>query len=60
MSPIGILRSRINRVPSGKVLSDGMNASEVDIFLVLYSKISILSDSMVFSLTKSEILNRSC
>ncbi|HSQ83124.1 MAG TPA: hypothetical protein VLM43_00250 [Desulfobacterales bacterium] len=48
---VGIVKSRINCVPSGKEVSVGMNAPEADKSLVLRSKTFVHSDPMGFSLT---------
>ena len=48
---VGIVKSRINRVPSGKEVSVRMNSPEADKSLVLRSKTFVHSDPMGFSLT---------
>ena len=59
MLSLGMVKSRINRVPSGKDLSVVMNIPEADISLVSKSKTSFLPNVMVSSLTGSGIVNLS-
>jgi hypothetical protein len=56
---VGIVKSRINRVPSGKDVSVGMNVPEADKSLVLRSKTFVLSNPMVFNLTGRGNINLS-
>jgi hypothetical protein len=56
---VGIVKSKINRVPSGKEVSVGMNAPEADKSLVLRSKTFVHSDPMGFSLTGRGNINLS-
>ena len=48
---VEIVKSRINRVPSGREVSVGMNVPEPDKSLILRSKTFVHSDPMGFSLT---------
>lgn len=54
-----MVKSRINRVPSGKDLSVVMNIPEADMSLVSRSKTSFLPNVMVSILTGSGIVNLS-
>ena len=47
---VEIVKSRINRVPSGREVSEGMNVPEPDKSLMLRSKTFVHSDTMGFSL----------
>jgi hypothetical protein len=47
---VEIVKSRINRVPSGREVSVGMNVPEPDKSLILRSKTFVHSDTMGFSL----------
>jgi hypothetical protein len=47
---VEIVKSRINRVPSGREVSAGMNVPEPDKSLMLRSKTFVHSDTMGFSL----------
>jgi hypothetical protein len=56
---VGIVKSKINLVPSGNDVSVGTNVPEADKSLVLRSKTFVLSNPMVFSLTGRENINLS-
>ena len=59
MLSLGMVKSRINRVPSGKDVSVLMNVPEADMSLVTRSKTSFLPVVMVSSLTGSGRVNLS-
>jgi hypothetical protein len=56
---VGIVKSKINRAPSGNDISTVTNVPEADKSLVLKSKTFVLSNPMVFSLTGRENINLS-
>jgi hypothetical protein len=56
---LGMVKSRINRVPSGKDVKVQMNAPEVDISLVSRSTTFFLPDVMASILTGSGSVNLS-
>ena len=56
---VEIVKSKINRVPSGREVSVGMNVPEPDKSLVLRSKSFVHSDPMGFSLAGRGDINLS-
>jgi len=59
MLSLGMVKSRINRVPSGKDVSIVMNVPEADMSLVSRSKTFFLPDVMASILTGSGSVNLS-